>query len=312
MLTQHAQALYMLAGPTAVGKSAVAHHLAQKHQAAILSVDSMQVYRGMDIGTAKPTTSEQREVAYGGIDLVQVDQAFDLAQYVHQSRQWFDQHVSHHPLIATGGTGLYFNALIYGLGGELGSTEGRDELEQILQSQGVGALQQMLQIADPEWYAELADKENPRRLIRALEQSGSGESPDRSWKGQSHVPMVVLHMERAALIRRIEQRIDRMFEQGLIEEVSALKRQFPEWSDSALQSIGYKEILDLLSGACSEAEAREKILIRTRRLAKRQMTWFRHQGVVEWVEVQPDEPVGSIAERVEALWLKYGPTGIQV
>lgn len=293
---------YMLAGPTASGKSAAAHWIARRDGVPLISCDSMNIYCGMDIGTAKPTPAERMEVEYAGFDLVQPEDKFNVGNYLEAVRPAFAkaQRAGCVPIVA-GGTGLYVKCLLQGLDEvppEL--PELRARLEQL----PVAELQQELERRDPARYAKLADRENPRRLIRAIELDESGAAVPECWD-RADLPVIAgLHVERALLHERIAVRVDRMYAEGLLDEARTLAGR--ELSSTALQAIGYAEAFAVLRGEMSEAEAKEKTVIRTRQLAKRQLTWLRNQLNVEWVDVTSADTAETVARKVLAVWEHNG------
>lgn len=296
---------YLLAGATATGKSAVIHHLARQDDAAILSADSMLVYRGMDIGTAKPSADERAEVPYLGIDLATPDEPFSTGKWLEAVTASAAQ--TDRPIYATGGTGLYFKALTEGLDGPEASPERRHYWNTFLEQQGIDRLAEEVRRRWPEAFAALDDPLNPRRLTRAAEVlERTGHLPD-AWRGKApRPPLPALTMPREALQRRIARRVERMFEQGLVEEVKALRAAYPVWSETARKAIGYAEVCAWLDGQCTLETAKNTIITRTRQLAKRQETWFRHQADTVWIEITGEEPVEAVAERVRTIWSTYG------
>ncbi len=306
---------FFLVGPTAVGKSAVAHALARREGWAILSADALQVFRGMDIGTAKPTASERAEVTYCGLDLVAPDQEFSADAYLAEARAVLVRHAAEgRKTLVVGGTGLYVKALAHGWqpGGRVPDGV-RAAWELALAEGGVEALREALGKRAPARLAALADPFNPRRLLRALEQAElEGPVPAaRAWAtAEPGVPLAGLHMEPAALRERIAGRVDAMLAGGLEEEVRALLARYGRLSRTAAQAIGYAEMTDVLAGRLTRAAARERMLARTRQLAKRQRTWFRHQVRVTWIDVTNGMETEAIATRVMAHWSEHGPTTI--
>ncbi len=295
----------VLAGATATGKSAVAQLLAERRGAAVLSADSMLVYRGMDIGTAKPTLAERGGVEYFGIDLVDPDQMFNTGRWIEEARLAL-QTQRNTPVVVAGGTGLYLKALTEGLQGAPSDSRIREEWRRFYEERGAAALRHELESRWPDGFSRLQDVENPRRLLRAAEQLElSGTLPEQ-WRNGTRPRLVGLRYPREVLCERVARRVDQMFEQGLIDEVRHLRDRFPVWSDTAAQAIGYAETVELLDGRCTLAEAKDRIVVRTRQLAKRQETWFRHQAEVDWVEPVPGMPVAEIADRVEEIWEKNG------
>jgi len=301
-----------LVGPTAVGKSAVAQFLAEKRGDVILSADSMLIYRGMDIGTAKPSVTERGDVPYYGVDLAGADQTFSVWDYRQHALEVLEDCAGDgRGVIVTGGTGLYVKSLTHGLEDRPGADLAlREKWELRLAEDGIGALQDALREADQGAFESLVDRENPRRLIRALESVGS-QHEHRKWGDVSSAPMLVgLSMEPKLLHERIARRVDIMYSEGLVAEVEALLAMDSPMSDSARQAIGYSEAIDFIEGRMTQAAAVERTVIRTRRLAKRQRTWFRNQAQVAWVEVEANPCLEELADQVEALWEKCGKTEI--
>ena len=337
---------WFLVGATAVGKTAVAQHLAERTGAAILSVDAMLVYRGMDVGTAKPTVAERGAVNYFGLDLVDPDEPFSTGAWLAQVRAQLaviacggprptateDERKARLPasdLIAVGGTGLYVRALVQGLEASAADPARRQYWQERLACEGLDALRRELVQRAPQALASLADPENPRRVIRALEHFEAHGAIPETWREAPRPKVVGLQLPRPALHARIAARVEQMFAHGLLDEVAALRSRYPEaWGalshtsrgvgqvagsmSTARQAIGYAEACDLLDKRLTRAQAIEQIVVRTRQLAKRQETWFRHQADVTWIAVEPDEPVATIAARVLAAWSEHGPTPIRL
>jgi tRNA dimethylallyltransferase len=283
-----------LCGPTAVGKSAVVIELAKRLKGEIISVDSMQVYRGMDIGTAKPTQRERREVPHHLIDVADLTENFDAAKFVKLAKE-VEQRVSFP--IYCGGTGLYFNALIHGLGEAPPSDP---EIRRELESASLGELLEELRGKDSKCFAEI-DRNNSRRVVRALEViriTGKPFSEQRAeWKETSQL-IVGLEMERADLCARIDRRVDAMFKDGLVEETRELIERGLRNNRTALQALGYKQVVEHLNGECGLAETMEMVKLRTRQFAKRQLTWFKRQLPVKWINVESRDTAAEIAERL--------------
>ena len=308
-----AYSAFFLIGPTAVGKSAVAQLIAEWEGWDILSADSMPVYKGMDVGTAKPLRSERGRVRYWGLDLVSPDSAFSVGDYIASAETAFRTAAeAGHPLLVVGGTGLYVKCLTEGLA-ELPEADRsiRAAAEAVFAAQGIAGLQDVLRKNDSERFERLADKNNPRRLIRAIELAHIGTKNTRTWTAMPAVPLVGLRMESDILRQRIETRVEKMYSQGLLDEVGRLRRDYPQLSATALQAIGYAEALALLDKSLSLAEAMQRTAARTRQLAKRQMTWFRHQANVEWIDVGSDERIEDIAVKVTEKWKQHGPTPVR-
>lgn len=305
-----ATAAWFLVGPTAVGKTLVGHHLARQEGADILSADAMLVYRGMDIGTDKPTAQQRREVHYWGIDLVTPDRLFSVGAYLEHARQALRQaRAESRPVIVVGGSGLYLKSLTHGLAPLPGADEAiRAWAEEILRRKGLAGLQEALRSLAPDVWREFPDKENPRRLVRALELVRLGQRPPGDWSGRRAAPLVGLRMPPELLRARIRERVERMFRSGLVDEVRELEAQYGPLSRTALQAIGYREARAVGQGRLLLAQAIQETFRRTCQLAKRQMTWFRHQAQVIWVDVGREDTVETVAARVRTLWKEYGPT----
>lgn len=306
---------FFLVGVTACGKSAVAQFIAERRGYDVLSADSMLVYEGMDIGTAKPSRDERLRVSYHCIDIVAPDRSFSVWDFRQRAVEVLRENAATgRTTVVVGGSGLHVKSLTAGLRESPGAdNEARRGWEGILARDGVGALQAVLKEKNRAVYESLADKANPRRLIRALETAGArggGSGPGVTWGELSRVPLAGLRMERKALDARIRERVLAMFEGGFEQEVEDLLVRYGALSDSARQAIGYAEVLDLLDGRCSRDEAVERTVLRTRQLAKRQQTWFNRQANVEWIATGPGVSVTETVERVEAHWRRHGPVPV--
>lgn len=306
---------HFLVGPTAVGKSAVAQWIAENHGYDILSADSMVVYRGMDIGTAKPTADERSRVRYHGLDLTSPDRPFSVWDYRQQALAAFaDGAARGRPMLVVGGSGLYIKSLTDGLSPVPGGDpEQRKIWSDMAEAGGVEALQKALREKGAALYESLTDKQNPRRLIRALEQAAAPASRPAGWKKKaSSSTLVGLTMPTSELRLRVESRVAGMYRAGFVDEVRRLLSQYPDFSATARQAIGYAEAMDLIAGRCSEKDAMAWTVTHTVQLAKRQRTWFRHQAKVEWIEVDSTMDIRQVAGRVLDGWRQYGPTTIAV
>jgi tRNA dimethylallyltransferase len=214
--------------------------------------------------------------------------------------------------LVVGGTGLYVKALMAGLQAPAPPGAGRDEWEAVLERDGIEALAGMLKERAPDLYASLDDLRNSRRVMRALEMAEAGvTSRTGTWdSAPSQPPVAGLNMQPDTLNSAIEARVERMYAEGILDEMRELLRRHGELSATAGQAIGYGEAAAVLRGESSAGEARERTVIRTRRLAKRQRTWFRHQVAVRWIEVAPADATETTAERVMELWREHGPATI--
>ena len=299
--------LICLAGATATGKSEVALLLAERLNGEIVSVDSMQVYRGLDIGTAKPTPMERRRAPHHLIDVADLGETFDAARFAQLAREVVDEITRRgHVPILCGGTGLYFKALLEGIGdGPPADAALRAELE----ATPLPELLRELERRDPVMFATI-DRKNPRRVIRALEVirlTGRPFSEQRT-KWPASATLVAAPSFFAGLTRditdlhaRINSRVEKMFQDGLVEEVRELLQRGLAENPTARQAIGYRQVIEHLRGERTLNETMELVKVRTRQFAKRQMTWFRRHAPVKWLEVRADESADSVARRIAEL-----------
>jgi len=297
---------YFLVGATASGKSALAHYLARKMGTFVVSADSMNLYRGMDIGTAKPSRQEQEEVRYEGIDLVSPTEKFSVAKYLDAVRPAFRSRII--PIVA-GGTGLYVKCLTEGF---CTVPSENVTLRSELELYGLVELQKRLRALLPEEYEKLSvdDQQNPRRLIRMIEKAKGGADflKQRTWNQKSKSVLVGLYVERSELHQRIARRVEEMYEGGLLEEARILLKM--SLSKTALQAIGYAEAFGVLNNELTLDEAKKRTIIRTRQLAKRQMTWLRNQLEVEWIDTADFSTQEELADAVLQIWEKRGAASI--
>lgn len=273
--------LLIIAGPTASGKSALAVELALRFGGEVISADSMQVYRGMDIGTAKIRPDETKGVPHHLIDVVAPDEEWNVMEFCRKAAPLIEEIASRGRLpILCGGTGFYIHALAYGAEFEEEEPSGvRQELEALPTDE----LARRLAELDPESAASIHPN-NRKRVIRALEYlslTGETISAHNARLREKEAPYELLYLvlspERAKLYERIERRVDRMLEEGLVEEVRGLLARGCGRSLVSMQGLGYKEIAAFLEGECGEAEAVEAVKLGTRHFAKRQLTWFRRE-----------------------------------
>jgi tRNA dimethylallyltransferase len=299
-----------LVGPTASGKSAIALHLAESTGAVIVSADSMQVYRDMNIGTAKPTFEERRRVAHFMLDVAEPTEDFSVAEYTRLADAILAEHVAAGiPVIVCGGTGYYVQALIDGICESPPGDPGfRARMEEEAGKIGADALHARLAEVDPE-AAESIHPNNVRRTIRALEvyhltgktiTEYRQEQEPSPWRDRT----LFLGFRRSweDLDRRIETRVRRMLDEGLVDEVNRLMTEGCTRESTALQAIGYKELVDHFRGALTLEEAAERIALATRQFARRQMTWWRRDDRVQWLLLEKDEDPARTAGRVREAW----------
>jgi tRNA dimethylallyltransferase len=295
-----------LAGPTAVGKSEIALLLAERFGGEIISVDSMQVYRGLDVGTAKPSAEERARVRHHLVDVAELIEEFDAAKFCELAHQ-AEQDICGRGCVPIfcGGTGLYFKAFLEGLG-ETPTTDAA--LRSALEATPLTELLQELAARDPATFDRI-DRNNPRRVLRALEVirlSGKPFSAQRAqWSpGRAAVApprFFVLTRPAAELHARIAVRVDEMFRCGLVEETRALLPLGLERNRTALQAIGYRQVVEHLRGQRGLTETIELVKQRTRKYAKRQLTWFRRQATATWVDLSAHTSAGEVIEELQRL-----------
>lgn len=284
--------LIVLTGPTAVGKTALSIQLARRIGGEIISADSMQVYRHMDIGTAKIRLEEMDGVPHHLIDILEPTEDFNVVRFQALARAAAEDIYSRGKIpIVAGGTGFYIQALLNDIDFTQidENTQFREEMERLAAEQGAEVLHERLRAVDPE-SAEAIHANNVKRVIRALEyyeQTGEKISAhneaERAKTSPYHFFYYVLNTNRTVLYERIEKRIDEMMEEGLVEEVRQLQAMGCRRDSVAMQGLGYKEILDYLDGACTLEDAIYKIKRDTRHFAKRQITWFKREKHVTWI-----------------------------
>lgn len=285
--------MIILSGPTAVGKTALSIELAKKVNGAIISADSMQVYKHMDIGSAKIMPEEMEGIKHYLIDALEPSDEFNIVIFQKMAKEALKEIYANGqiPIIA-GGTGFYIQALLYDIDFENQdcNEEYRAQLEQIAKEQGPEVLHARLQEIDPV-SAEKIHANNVKRVIRALEfyhLTGKPISEHNEEEHQKESPYnfayFVLTDQRENLYKRIDKRVDLMVEQGLLEEVKKLKDMGYHREMVSMQGLGYKEILDYLDGKCTLEEAIYVIKRETRHFAKRQLTWFRRERDVHWMD----------------------------
>lgn len=292
-----------IAGATATGKSEVALVLAEKLGGEIISVDSMQVYCGLDIGTAKPDVSTRQRIPHHLIDVAELSESFDAAQFVRLATKAAAeiQSRSRTPIFC-GGTGLYFKAYLEGLGdAPCADISLRAELEKM----PLPELLEELRTKDPVTFEKI-DRQNPRRVIRALEVirvTGKPFSGQRAqWSDGSGEKagerFFALKRSTEDLRRRIDIRVDEMFRRGLVKEVESLQPRGLEQNRTAMQAIGYRQVVEHLRGERGLAETIELVKIRTRQFAKRQMTWFKRQNRQTWIDYAEKDSAAAIADKI--------------
>jgi tRNA dimethylallyltransferase len=280
--------LIVIAGPTAVGKTAISIELAKHFKCPVISADSRQFFKEMNIGTAKPTTEEMGNIQHHFIGHKSIYDAYDAGQFEKDAIDCIEQlFVKNNTLIVVGGSGLYIDALLNGIDEfEKIPPEIREKLIKDYQQKGIGYLQEELKKRDPEYYRSV-DLNNPQRLMRALEVCIHTGKPYTGFrkKEKKHRSFeafkILINTSRETLYKKINDRVDQMMKDGLLEEAKAL---YANRTLNALNTVGYKELFSYLDGTLPLQEAIELIKQNTRRYAKRQLTWFNHQDEFESFE----------------------------
>jgi tRNA dimethylallyltransferase len=285
--------LIILTGPTAVGKTKLSIELAKAVNSEIISADSMQVYRSMDIGSAKITADEMQGVRHYLIDVIEPDEEFNVVKFKELALAAMEQIYSKGKIpMIVGGTGFYIQALLNDIDftKEKVESDYRKKLEQIAETEGSEPLYQMLQEADAD-SAETIHKNNVKRVIRALEyfhltgeKFSAHNKKQREKLSPYNFAYFVLNDDRELLYQKIDQRIDKMIREGLLQEVSNLKKKGYTKDMVSMQGLGYKEILAYLDGLYSFEEAVYILKRDTRHFAKRQLTWFKREKEVIWIQ----------------------------
>lgn len=307
--------MIILTGPTAVGKTAASIGLAKAVNGEIISADSMQVYREMDIGSAKITEEEMQGVPHHLIDVLDPEEDFNVVLFQQLAKQAMEEIYAKGKIpVVTGGTGFYIQALLY----DIDFTENdadygyRSELEQTAKEKGAEYLHEKLREVDPE-SAEQIHANNVKKVIRALEffhKTGTKISEHNAREREKESPYrfayFVLTDERARLYERIDRRVDLMIENGLVGEVDRLRKRGLKKDTVSMQGLGYKEILDYLEGNYSLEEAVRIIKRDTRHFAKRQLTWFRRERDVIWLDksvfARCEDPEKALLEKMLEIW----------
>jgi len=281
-----------IVGPTAVGKTALSLEIAEKFSAEIINADAMQIYKGMDIGTAKLPLSQRRGIFHHQIDVLDPSEEANVSQYQKQSREIINDLLSKNvqPLLV-GGSGLYVNSVLEDLEFPGTNLEVRAKYEEILDEKGVEALFQMLKEIDPK-AAENILPNNARKIVRALEVN---EITGKAFNAKLPEPSpifsdvrIALDMPRDLLDKRIIDRVHQMFEDGFVDEVKSLEKNL-RLGRTAFRALGYSQVLSLLSGEISEDEAITLTINATKKFARRQLSWFRRDPLIHWLDAtSPD------------------------
>lgn len=305
--------MILILGVTASGKGRLGFDLAESIGAEIISIDSMKVYRRMDIGTAKPSRGTRERVKHHLIDVVEPSDSFSVGSFSETASDAIEQIRSREKnIVALGGTALYIKALLYGLFEGAGSDERlREELRARVQVEGLAELHRELTTIDPV-AAERINPNDARRIVRALEVYRLTGQPISSFQKQWETrqmkhdwTIIGVRRKKTDASGRINKRVKKMINGGLVDEVKSLLDEKEPLGPQARCAIGYAEIIDHLNGETSLEEATELIKVHTRRLAKGQRTWFKTFRDVNWLDIEADEPAERIFERTKAL-LNHG------
>jgi tRNA dimethylallyltransferase len=281
-----------IVGPTAVGKTALSLEIAEKFSAEIINADAMQIYKGMDIGTAKLPLSQRRGIVHHQIDVLDPSEEANVSQYQKQSREIINDLLSKNVQpVLVGGSGLYVNSVLEDLEFPGTNLEVRAKYEEILDEKGVEALFQMLKEIDPK-AAENILPNNARKIVRALEVN---EITGKAFNAKLPEPSpifsdvrIALDMPRDLLDQRIIDRVHRMFEDGFVDEVKSIEKNL-RLGKTAFRALGYSQVLSLLSGEISEDEAITLTINATKKFARRQLSWFRRDPLIHWLDAtSPD------------------------
>ena len=293
-----------IGGPTATGKTALSMALARQFNGEVINADSMQVYRGLSVGTAKATEEERAGVCHHLLDFLNPEEPYSVAEFVEMAAGLIPQITGrgHLPLVV-GGTGLYITSLLHGIAfaPQRSDPELREELQQEAEEQGAQALYERLRQIDPEYAAKVHPNNLPR-VIRALEVfrlTGRKMSEEQRQSRPETPPyrslcLCLTYRDRAELYRRIDLRVDKMLELGILGEAETVWLHKAEYRTAA-QAIGYKEIIDYLEGTLSLSEAVDLIKMRSRRYAKRQLSWFKRDSRIFWIDMDETGVEGAIA-----------------
>jgi len=293
-----------IVGPTASGKSEIAFRLAKVLDTEVISADSRQIYKELKLGTVKPPENYLNEIKHYFIDHISISEKYDVGKYVKEAKNVIENlHQRNKIPIIVGGTGLYINALLYGLfEGPSASEEIRYKLEKDFKERGIDFLLYKLKDVDPITYEKI-DKNNPRRIIRALEVYYLKGIPISSLHVKTVKPeyekyVFGLKWDRKILYERINMRVEMIIESGLIDEVKNLVKIFGRDNQIIIETVGYKEILGFLEGKLTFNETIELIKRNTRRYAKRQMTWFRKNKEIVWLEITSNSEMDSVIQKI--------------
>lgn len=300
------QKLFIITGPTASAKTDVALYISRQIGAEIISADSMQVYRGMDVGTAKATLNTRRLAPHHLIDIVDPWESYNLGRYVNDAKTIISEITKRdRPSLIVGGTGLYIRGLIHGVfDGPEADWEIRTRLRLVAQEKGIFHLHHLLEKVDPLSAASLHPKDQ-KRIIRALEvyeKTGIGisrlQTQHTNQDSEFDYLIFVINRPKDDLHKRIDNRVEKMFEDRLVDEVAALMKNPNGLSKQAQQALGYKEILRYLNSELGLQQTKDLIKQDTRKFAKRQMTWFKSFHNTCWIDAEPDTSIETLGHKI--------------
>lgn len=296
--------VYIIGGPTAAGKSIVALYLAKRVKGEIVNCDSVQLYKYMDIGSAKPSQKDMKAIPHHLYGFVDPSDDITVAQYQKLAFEKIDEILAcGNTPIVVGGTGLYLNSLIYKMSfaAKPINLKRRDELEHLAEVRGNEYLFELLSAVDPDAAARIHPN-NIRKIIRAIEAYELGsklESMDKLEPNTKYdFKINIVNMEREWLYTRINRRVDKLMEEGLLKEVKHLLSMGYNSETPAMKGIGYKELLLYLDGKATLEEAVNNIKTNTRHYAKRQLTWFKRYDNAHWIEIQKGQMVGNVVDEI--------------
>tara|TARA_Y100000589_G_scaffold136859_1_gene130914 strand:+ start:16219 stop:17130 length:912 start_codon:yes stop_codon:yes gene_type:complete len=301
-LSKKQNTVFVISGPTAVGKTDLCVYVAKQINAEIISADSRQFYKELSIGTAKPTKEEQKNIPHHFVDFISIEKEYNANDFEKDALKKIDEiFASGKNVIVTGGSGLYIDILCNGFDENIpdANPEIRKELNELFAKKGLSALQEKYQKLDPKGYS-IIDSNNPKRLLRAIEISLiTGKPASELKKGirqkrPYNIIKIGLSRERDELYNRINLRVDKMMEQGLLEEA---KNVLPYRNHNALKTVGYRELFAYFDGDFTLEEAVEKIKTNTRRYAKRQMTWFNKDKEIQWFHPKDEAQIISFVSQ---------------
>lgn len=294
----------IISGPTAVGKSIIAFYLAKRIGGEIVNCDSVQLYKYMDVGSAKPAENEMKKIRHHLYSIVEPDYNMTVATYQKLALTVIDDIISRGKVpIICGGTGLYLNSVLYDMSfaGSKGNAERREELEQMAEESGSEYMHQYLNALDPD-SASRIHPNNTRKIIRAIEAYEEGQGirdlSECDFNPKYDFKLFALNMDREWLYERINKRVLKLIEAGLVEEVIGLLGRGYTIDTPAMKAIGYKEIIGYINEEYDLQTAVEEIRKNTRHYAKRQITWLRRYDFARWIEISKGDTVGEIVDRL--------------